>query len=309
MGMLIEGKWQKENTFPTNKAGEFKRPSSVFREQVSDDSTKFKPESKRYHLYVSYACPWAHRVLIMRELKELTAHINISVVSPDMLENGWSFDMTDDACTGDQLYQSAYLYEVYQRSGKNLTTRSTVPILWDTKTETIINNESADIVRIFNKSFNKITSNEADYCPEEHKNEIDQWNGVIYSDINNGVYACGFAKTQSAYDEAVTKLFSCLDQLEKHLENHLYMVGNGLTEVDIRLIPTLIRFDTVYHTHFKCNLRRIIDYPNLHSYLSRCRELPAIKKTTHIAHIKRHYYFSHQNINPYRIIAAGPDEY
>ena len=245
----------------------------------------------------------------MRELKGLTQHIGISAVSPDMLEYGWSFDNTDEDCTGDQLYQSSFLYEIYQRSEKNLTTRSTVPILWDTKTETIVNNESADIVRILNKSFNNIASNDSDYSPEKYKGEIEQWNGLIYPNINNGVYACGFARTQSAYDEAVTKLFLCLDQLEAHMANRSYMVANRLTEVDIRLIPTLIRFDIVYHTHFKCNLRRIIDYPNLYNYLSRCRQLPAIKKTTHIPHIKRHYYFSHQNINPYRIIAAGPVEY
>ncbi len=307
MGYLQDGLWHKDGQFPTTDRGDFVRKATLFRGDISEDS-QFLPESQRYHLYVSLACPWAHRTLIMRILKGLSPHIGVSIVDPDMLENGWTFATDKPGCTGDQLYQLRFLYELYLRANSRLSCRVTVPVLWDKQLKTIVNNESSDIIRLFNRAFNHLTDRTEDYYPEMYREDIDAWNDYVYTHVNNGVYACGFATTQTAYDQAVSRLFSALERLNDHFGNHDWLVGNQLTEADVRLVPTLLRFDPVYHIHFKCNRRRIIDFPNLYSYLCRLRDLDAIKQTTDIEQIKRHYFYSHQHINPYRIIPAGPDQ-
>ena len=307
MGALVNGQWQENPEFPIDEHGEFIRKPTTFHETICDNHKIYQPESQRYHLYVSYACPWAHRTLIMRALKSLNNHISISVVCPDMLNKGWTFSTQHPGTTGDQLYQYDYLYQLYQQSEQNITTRVTVPILWDKKTKTIVNNESSEIIRIFNTQFNKLTGNEHDYYPKKHVKSIDQWNQSIYSNINNGVYAAGFATSQTAYEQAIARLYTQLQQCDAILQRQDFLCGDDLTEADIRLLPTLLRFDTVYHTHFKCTIKRIIDYPGLFAYLNRCRKIPAIQETTHDWHIKRHYYFSHQHINPYQIIPVSPE--
>ena len=309
MGTLVDGQWQSEQLFPTDKKGSFIRKDSVFQQSVSNTDPVYKPESNRYHLYVSYACPWAHRTLIMRSLKSLDAHIGTSVVCPDMLENGWTFSTKHPDTTGDRLYQHRYLYQVYQQAKKNLNTRVTVPVLWDKQTKTIVNNESSQIIRIFNSEFNTLTGNDHNYYPDALKKSIDQWNQQNYDAINNGVYKAGFAVTQSAYDDAVEKIYTQLDRCDSHLQDHHYLCGSTFTEADIRLIPTLLRFDLVYHTHFKCTVKRIIDYKGLSAYLNRCRSIAAVAKTTNDWHIKRHYYYSHRHINPYQIIPKSLEKY
>ena len=269
----------------------------------------YKPESDRYHLYVSYACPWAHRTLIYRRLKGLEEHIGVSVVSPDMLDDGWVFDEGFPGSTKDHLYGATKLRNLYVKADPTITTSVTVPILWDKRTHSIVNNESSEIIRMFNSSFNTLTGNDEDYYPPHLRTEIDALNAMIYPTINNGVYRAGFAKTQLAYDEAVTSLFEALDALELRLEGQTYLLGEVLTEADLRLLPTLLRFDAVYVGHFKCNKRRIKDYPNLSRYLRHAyQSIEAIRQTTHIGHIKRHYYYSHPSINPHQIIPQGPDE-
>lgn len=309
MGALINGQWQENPKFPTDKNGNFIRKPTSFHETIGDSHEVYQPESNRYHLYVSYACPWAHRTLIMRALKSLDKHISISIVCPDMLNNGWTFSTQHIDSTGDQLYQYNYLYELYQHAQEQLTSRVTVPVLWDKKTKTIVNNESSEIIRIFNTQFNNITGNKRDFYPTEHANAIDEWNQAIYASINNGVYAAGFATSQMAYDKAINELYEQLERCDAHLKKHDYLCGRILTEADIRLLPTLLRFDTVYHTHFKCTIKKISEYKGLFSYLNRCREIPAIRKTTNDWHIKRHYYYSHKLINPYQIIPASPAKY
>ena len=304
MGRLVDGQWIVGDVATTDKKGGYDRIPRSFLETVSVNS-KHQPETNRYHLYVSYACPWAHRTLIFRELKNLTNHISVSVVSPDMLDDGWVF--TDDY--PDHLYNKKYLREVYQDADPKISTSVTVPILWDKKEKTIVNNESSEIIRIFNSEFNNLTGNQDDYYPKHLRAEIDPLNEKIYHSVNNGVYKCGFAKTQKAYESAYLELFDTLDFLESHLNNKKYLIGNQLTEADIRLIPTLLRFDLVYFVHFKCNKKRIVDYPNLFNYLKTHYQNPAIKKTTNIIHIKRHYYYSHDKINPYRIIPLGPEKF
>lgn len=310
MGRLIDGKWVTEDLFKSlgpDSAGEFKREKRSFLESVSADHPKFQPESGRYHLYVSYACPWAHRCLIYRELKELSSHISVSVVHPDMLEMGWEFREDFDGSTGDTLLGKKYIHQVYQEAQSDVTTSASVPVLWDKKNNTIVNNESSQIIRIFNSEFNSLTGNGDDYYPEELRADIDAWNEKIYDNVNNGVYRCGFARSQEAYDDAITGMFDVLDELETTLEGKDYLIGNTLTEADLRLIPSLLRFDIVYVTHFKCNWKRIADYKNLSRYTQNLYEIDAIKKTTRFDHIKRHYYYSHESINPYRIIPKGPE--
>ena len=309
MGQLINGKWEKNSDFKTDTTGRFSRQASRFNQTISINNPDFQPESNRYHLYISHACPWAHRVMIMRSLKELTHHIQVSVVCPDMLENGWTFSKKHPHSTGDQLYGLDYLYQLYQKAEPTITTRVTVPILWDKKQQIIVNNESSQILRILNSEFNMLVDNHVDYYPENRRTEIDKWNTIIYENINNGVYLCGFAGTQEAYEQAIDRLFKTLDSLEAYFEDHEFLVNNEITEADIRLVTTLIRFDCVYHTHFKCNIKRIQDYPNLLAYLMRLRAIPAIQSTTFIEQIKRHYYFSHIHINPTQIIAKGPLAY
>ena len=308
MGRLIDGKWIETSIVTSDQKGSYARLKRTFLDQISTTSTKFKPESNRYHLYVSLACPWAHRTLIYRELKELTNHISVSVVHPDMLENGWAFDNSFDGATIDHANNSKFLYQNYQIAQSDVTTSVTVPVLWDKKTSTIVNNESSEIIRMFNTTFNNLTGNNLDFYPKHLRAEIDYFNNLIYEPINNGVYKCGFAQNQHAYDSAIEDLFKSLDLIDKHLEGKNFLVGEVLTEADIRLLPTLLRFDLVYFTHFKCNVRRIKDYPNLNRYTKNLYQLKAFKETTNFEHIKRHYYFSHEMINPYRIIPKGPEE-
>ena len=308
MGMLVDGVWTEGSIVKSDTKGAYDRLPRTFLDYISDEHKIFKPESNRYHLYVSYACPWAHRTLIYRKLKELDKHISFSVVHPDMLKDGWKFEESFSAATKDDLFGSHFLREIYQKADSKVTTSVTVPVLWDKKTNTIVNNESSQIIRMFNSSFNELTGNHDDYYPEDKRAQIDQLNEKIYHNVNNGVYKSGFAKTQLAYDEAVTNLFNTLDELDILLGNNRYLLGDKVTEADLRLIPTLLRFDIVYVTHFKCNVRRIKDYQNLGRYTKELYEIPAIKQTTNLDHIKRHYYYSHEGINPYRIIPKGPSE-
>jgi putative glutathione S-transferase len=308
MGMLVNGKWNTGSIVKSDKEGSYDRQPRSFRDVVSEDHPIFKPESGRYHLYVSYACPWAHRTLIYRKLKGLEEHISISVVHPDMLDKGWQFDNTYKEATEDHLFGFNHLSEVYQKADPQITTSVTVPILWDKKINTIVNNESSEIIRMFNTSFNKLSGNEDDYYPEDKRSEIDELNEKIYHAVNNGVYKSGFAKTQEAYDKAVSSIFKTLGELEDILENNRFLTGDTITEADLRLVPTLLRFDIVYVTHFKCNKKRIKDYKNLSRYVKELYEINAVKETTNLDHIKRHYYYSHETINPYRIIPLGPDE-
>jgi len=308
MGKLINGKWIKTSIVTSDESGNYDRLVRTFRDTISQKSARFKPEENRYHLYVSYACPWAQRTLIYRELKSLQKIISVSVVHPDMLEDGWVFDPSFPGATVDHLFDSTFLYENYLRAQGDVTTSVTVPILWDKKLNTVVNNESSEIIRIFNSAFDDLTKNTDDYYPMAYRDEINRFNELIYEPINNGVYKCGFAQTQRAYDQAITELFSALDYLDNHLAGKDFLVGPSLTEADIRLIPTLLRFDLVYVTHFKCNLKRIKDYKNLSRYTKNLYGLPAIKTTTNFDHIKRHYYYSHEMINPFRIIPKGPEE-
>lgn len=308
MGKLIDGKWCKGDIVNCDKKGAYDRLPRTFRELISKDHPQFKPESKRYHLYVSFACPWATRTLIYRELKDLSEHISVSVVHPDMLTEGWVFDSSFPGATEDHLFQSHFLREIYLRADQKISTSVTVPVLWDKMSNTIVNNESSEIIRMFNDSFNDLTGNQLDFYPEHLRSEIDTWNDKIYPSINNGVYRTGFAKTQEAYDEAITLLFDQLDEIESILSEKTFLTGDQITEADLRLIPTLLRFDIVYVTHFKCNIRRLIDYPQISRYVKELCKIPAIKNTHHFDHIKRHYYYSHDMINPYRIIPKGPAE-
>ena len=307
MGQLVNGVWTKGSVSNNQKDGSFKRVDSVFRNTISVNDQIYKPETNRYHLYVSFACPWAHRTLIFRHLKKLENHISVNYVHPDMLENGWSFLKNFPKTTGDSLHNKKYIHEIYQISDKKVSSKATVPILWDKKTDTIVNNESAEIIRIMNSAFNDITENYDNYYPSSLRFEIDNINEIIYANINNGVYKSGFSRTQEAYEDAVKKLFSSLEMIDEILEDKKYLVGNVLTEADIRLIPTLLRFDSVYYVHFKCNLKKISEFKNISSYVKIMFNNPAINTTTNFDQIKRHYYFSHKHINPYRIIPLGPN--
>ena len=307
MGQLVDGVWTKGSVSNNDEGGSFKRLASVFRHNISEDNDMYLPETNRYHLYVSYACPWAHRTLIFRKLKKLESHISVDYIHPDMLDMGWSFETNFPETTGDTLHNKKYAHEIYQISDKTVSTKATVPILWDKKTNTIVNNESSEIIRIMNQSFNNITKNYDDYYPVNLRTEIDHINDIIYKNINNGVYKTGFSRTQNSYDEAVQKLFSSLDMIEEKLENQDYLMGSVLTEADIRFVPTLLRFDSVYYLHFKCNLKKITEYKNISLYLKKLFANDAISSTTNFEHIKRHYYFSHEHINPNRIIPIGPE--
>ena len=307
MGQLVDGIWIKGSVSSNDESGSFKRLESVFRHNISDDDDKYIPETNRYHLYVSYACPWAHRTLIFRKLKKLESHISVDYIHPDMLDMGWSFETNFPDTTGDTIHNKKYAHEIYQISDNKVSTKATVPILWDKKTHTIVNNESSEIIRIMNQSFNNISKNYDDYYPVNLRAEIDDINDVIYKNINNGVYKTGFSRTQSSYDDAVQKLFSSLEMIENKLEHQDYLVGNILTEADIRFVPTLLRFDSVYYVHFKCSLKKISEFKNISRYLKNLYSNDAISSTTNFEHIKRHYYFSHEHINPHRIIPIGPE--
>lgn len=313
MGQLIDGKWS-DQWYDTKKTGgKFVRSQSGFRNWVTADGAPgpsgnggFAAEADRYHLYVSLACPWAHRTLIFRKLKELENLISVSVVSPKMPdETGWSFK-TDEGSTGDTLLGKDFLWQVYTEAQSDYTGRVTVPVLWDKKTGTIVSNESAEIIRMFNTAFNELTGNTDDYYPEALRQEIDAINARVYDDINNGVYKAGFATTQNAYEEAARKLFAALDWVEDILSDKAYLTGDSITEADWRLFTTLVRFDAVYFGHFKCNIREIADYPNLSHYLKALYEVPGVKETVDIGQIQTHYYWSHTTINPHRIIPVGP---
>lgn len=308
MGLLVDGKWQ-DKWYDTSKSGgKFERQASKFRANISnDESAEFPVESGRYHLYVSLACPWAHRTLIFRKLKNLEEHIDVSVVHPNMLDKGWEFGDYPGA-TGDNLYGFDYAYQIYTKDKPNITTRVTVPILWDKKAERIVNNESAEIIRIFNSSFNSLTGNTDDYYPDGLQAEIDMVNELVYDNINNGVYKAGFATTQEAYEDAVFSVFKALDIIEQRLSGQRYLVGSTITEADWRLFTTLIRFDAVYHGHFKCNVKQIADYPNIFGYMKELYQIPGIAETVNFDHIKRHYYYSHTMINPTQVIPIGPKQ-
>lgn len=306
MGHLKQGIWHSDEVATSGKDGSFERESSAFREQIAQDHKKYQPEANRYHLYVSYACPWAHRTLITRHLKGLQDVISYSVVHPEMLENSWEFRKDFEGATGDGLYEKDFLYQIYQKHDLKVTTKVTVPILWDRKTESIVNNESSEIIRIFNTAFEFLRPSDLDLYPDHLQKDIDQMNELTYEPINNGVYKSGFAKNQAAYEKACSKLFETLDKVEKHLEGKTYLVGTQLTEADVRLFTTLIRFDSVYYVHFKCNVRKISEYKNLSRYLEHFMKLEAFQSTTNMKHIKHHYYYSHDFINPYRIVPLGP---
>ena len=313
MGLLVEGVWKDQWYDTESTDGKFERQDAGFRNWVTADGTAgpsgsagFKADSGRYHLYVSYACPWAHRTLIFRKLKGLDAHISISAVHPDMLQDGWTFDTDTYGATGDTLYGLPFARDIYTRAKPDYTGRVTVPVLWDKERETIVSNESSEIIRMLNSAFNAITGNTADYWPEDLREAIAPINERIYDTFNNGVYKAGFATTQEAYDEAVGPLFDTLDWLENRLSTHRYLMGARLTEADWRLFTTLVRFDQVYHLHFKCNRRRIIDYPNLWAYTRELFQMPGIADTVNFKHIVRHYHYSHDSINPHRIIPINP---
>lgn len=303
MGLLVDGKWH-DQWYDTKKTGgKFVREESQFRDWIASDG-KFKPEAGRYHLYISYACPWASRSLIFRKLKSLEDVISYSTVHPHMMEQGWEFR---DGETADPLYGHRYLHEIYTEVDPRYTGRVTVPVLWDKHLKTIVNNESSEIIRMLNSAFNEFTDNTLDFYPKELHKEIDQINSFVYEKINNGVYRCGFATIQEAYEEAYNELFNALDQVEDILSQHRYLVGNTLTEADWRLFPTIVRFDPVYYSHFKCNKKRILDYPELSNYLRDLYQYPGIAETVRFDHIKEHYYYSHPAINPTRIVPKGPD--
>ncbi|UCH73823.1 MAG: glutathione S-transferase family protein [Rhodospirillales bacterium] len=313
MGRLIEGKWHDEWYDTKKTGGRFVRQESAFRSWVTADGAAgptgdagFAAEPGRYHLYVSLACPWAHRTLILRALKGLEEMISVSIVNPLMLNEGWTFD-PGGGVIPDIVNGATRLHEVYTAADPGYTGRVTVPVLWDRKTGTIVSNESAEIIRMFNAAFNEVGATGPDFYPEELRDEIDTLNASIYDRVNNGVYKAGFATSQAAYDEAVRTLFDELDALEARLSKQRYLAGARLTEADWRLFTTLIRFDAVYVGHFKCNLRRLVDYPSLWAWTRELYQVPGIAETVNIPHIKDHYYRSHRTINPTGIVPAGPD--
>ncbi len=311
MGMLIKGELVDNWLEKEIDDGEFKRMESPFRNWVTVDGSAgptgdggFKAEADRYHLYVSAACPWAHRTVIFRKLKKLEHIIGLSIVEPDMLEQGWTF--AEAGSYIDHLYANKYMHQIYTRANKEFTGQITVPVLWDKKLQTIVNNESSEIIRMLNSAFNNFTDVTVDYYPESLRQEIDEINQPIYRYINNGVYRCGFATTQVAYERAFDRLFNELDRVEEMLSKNRYLTGDQITEADWRLFTTLVRFDAVYVGHFKCNLRRIADYANLSNYLRELYQVPGIAETVNIDYIKRHYYYSHTSVNPTQIVPKGP---
>ena len=312
MGLLIDGNWSTAWYDTTKTQGRFVRETASFRNWITPDGTAgptgedgFGAESGRYHLYVSHACPWAHRTIIFRHIKQLASHISMSIVHPLMLENGWSFDR-DTHATGDHLFGKNFLYEVYTHGHPKASGRVTVPVLWDKYRKKIVSNESSEIIRMFNSEFDALGAQSGDYYPNALRPEIEALNARIYATLNNGVYRCGFATTQTAYEAAITPLFDTLDWLEGILAKTRYLTGPDITEADWRLFTTLIRFDPVYVGHFKCNLRRIVDYPNLSNYLRDLYQQPGIAETVNVQHIKEHYYASHDSINPSRVVPKGP---
>lgn len=314
MGLLIDGQWHDQWYDTKSNKGEFVRNESQFRNWVTKDGSAgpsgkggFKAEAGRYHLYISLACPWAHRTLVMRELKGLTDYISVDVVHPLMFEHGWSFARDFAASTGDSLFGHNFLHQVYTQAKPNYSGRVTVPVLWDKQTHTIVNNESSEIIRMLNSAFDDIGAKAGDFYPEVLRSQVNEINTWVYDKVNNGVYRAGFATSQSAYDAAVVELFTALDQLEARLSQQRFLVGNQFTEADLRLFTTLVRFDPVYVTHFKCDLRRIADYPALSGYLREIYQMANIAETVDMDHIRHHYYRSHRTINPAGVISVGPE--
>ncbi|SEF72896.1 putative glutathione S-transferase [Thalassococcus halodurans] len=314
MGLLVDGNWEDKWYDTKSTGGKFKRSEAAFRNWITADGSAgpsgeggFKAEAGRYHLYVSLACPWAHRALVFRALKGLTDLIDVSVVHPDMLGDGWTFDTDFDGSTGDTLYGLPFARDVYLKAKPDMSGRVTVPILWDKERETIVSNESSEIIRMFNSAFDGITGDTQDFWPEDLREAIEPVNARIYDTVNNGVYKAGFATTQEAYEEAVYPLFESLDWIEGILSENRYLMGDRVTEADWRLFTTLIRFDKVYHGHFKCNRRRIVDYPNIWGYLRELYQWDGVAETVNFDHITRHYHYSHDTINPNRIVPIGPE--
>jgi len=312
MGLLQNGKWVDQWYDTKSNGGHFVRKAPQFRSWVSADGAAgpsgdsgFKAEPGRYHLYVSLACPWAHRTLIFRALKGLEQMISISVVHWYMAEDGWTFDV-GDGVVPDTVNAVKLMHEIYTKAMPDYSGRVTVPVLWDKQTKTIVSNESSEIIRMLNTAFDAVGAKVGDYYPPDLRSEIDSLNERIYTTVNNGVYRCGFATTQEAYEQAITPLFDTLDWLEDRLRAKRYLTGDQITEADWRLFTTLIRFDVVYVGHFKCNIRRIADYPNLSEYLRDLYQQPGIAKTVNLEHIKKHYYESHETINPSRVVPKGP---
>jgi len=313
MGLLIDGVWHDQWYDTKSSGGKFERAAAKFRNWITPDGRAgpsgtdgFKAEPGRYHLYVSYACPWAHRALIFRTLKGLQDHISISAVHPDMLSDGWTFDADAHGATGDTLYGLPFARDIYTKADPTFSGRVTVPILWDKQRETIVSNESSEIIRMFNSAFDDITGNSDDYWPAELHSAIEPINDRIYDTLNNGVYKSGFATTQQAYDDAVSTLFETMDWLEERLSTRRYLMGDRLTEADWRLFTTLVRFDPVYHLHFKCNRKRLIDCPSLWAFTRELYQMPGVAETVNMDHIVRHYHYSHESINPHRIIPINP---
>lgn len=313
MGLLVDGTWQDKWYDTKESGGKFVRSNASFRKWITADGSAgpsgdagFKAEAGRYHLYVSYACPWAHRTLIYRALKGLETMIDVSVVHWFMGENGWTFQPDDKGVVGNKLFETDYMYEVYLKADPKFSGRVTVPVLWDKEQQTIVSNESSEIIRMFNSAFDDVGAKAGDFYPANLQAEIDVLNERIYDTVNNGVYKSGFATRQESYDEAIGPLFDTLEMLEAKLTDQRFLCGSQPTEADWRLFPTLLRFDSVYFGHFKCNLKRLIDLPNLWAYTRDLYQWPGIAGTVHMDHAKDHYYQSHETINPTRIVPAGP---
>ncbi|SFR96528.1 putative glutathione S-transferase [Halomicrobium zhouii] len=308
MNMLVDGEWRTDAGAYTNEDGEFERQETSFRDFVEDDpDARFQPEAGRYHLYVSYACPWAHRTLVTRALKGLEEAISVDVVDPYRDEDGWQFTPEKEGCTEDTIHGSDYLREVYQQADPEMTGRVTVPVLWDKAEETIVNNESAEIMRMLDTAFGDIATQDVDLYPEGYQDDVDHIIDDIYGPINNGVYRTGFANSQEAYDEAVHELFDALDHWDDVLDDQRYLAGDRLTEADVAMFTTLVRFDEVYHTHFMCNHQLIREYDNLWPYLRDLYQTQGVADTVDMDHIKEHYYTTHPDVSPKRIVPMGPD--
>ena len=328
MNMLVDGEWRTDAYEATNDEGEFERSETTFHDRIEDDpDARFRPEAGRYHLYVSYACPWAHRTLLVRSLKGLEDAVSVDVVDPYRDEGGWQFTPEKDGCTPDTVNGSDYLREVYQQADPDATTRVSVPVLWDRQEETIVNNESAEILRMFDTAMDDLATRDVDLYPEGYRDEVDEIIDAIYEPINNGVYRAGFATNQEPYDDAVDDLFSALDHWDEVLADQRYLAGDRLTEADICMFTTLVRFDQVYHTHFMCNVRHVHEYDNLWPYLrdlygtgvpdrkegtdrragSKATREAGVAETVRMDHIKEHYYTTHPDVNPSGIVARGPD--
>ncbi|MGR3484860.1 MAG: glutathione S-transferase family protein [Paracoccaceae bacterium] len=314
MGRLVDGEWKDVWYDTDSTGGKFERQEASFRNWITPDGAAgptgrggYAAQAGRYHLYVSYACPWAHRTLAVRVLEGLEDMIEVSAVHPDMLGEGWTFDTDFPGATGDRLHGLDYARQLYLRDTPDVTTRVTVPILWDTDTGTIVSNESSEIVRMFDTAFDALKGPGPDLRPEPLAERIDEINARVYDTVNNGVYKAGFATTQDAYEAAVGPLFDSLDWLEGLLGRHRYLTGDAATEADWRLWTTLMRFDAVYHGHFKCNRAKLIEYPNLWGFTRDLYQTPGIAQTVRMDHIVRHYHYSHETINPHRIVPVGPD--